>query len=239
MKREQEVKDYAIGAADWIYVWGANGEALTEALIERLYAAYGSGQYGLSYYRNKLTNHAGKMAADCSGFIYPLSGYDDTANGYYNACTEKGPIASIPKDKVCLVFKKKGTIMNHIGIYLGDGTVAEMASSTINYRRTKLENVEWTHWGIPKWIDYTKEQIGWIKDDKGWWYRNADGSWPKNGWKLINHHWYLFGEDGYMLKGVQTYKNRLCYLEESGEYEGALWHEASDREGYLERWYVE
>lgn len=40
---------------------------------------------------------------------------------------------------------------------------------------------------------------GWVLDSKGWWYRNADGSWPKSCWKEIGGDWYYFGEDGYAL----------------------------------------
>ena len=103
MKIQSEVKEYALAAKDWIYVWGANGEPLTQALINRLYRDYGSASYPLSYYNNKLATGAGKMAADCSGFMMPLSGYDDTAHGYYNACVQKGVIGGLPSDKVCLV----------------------------------------------------------------------------------------------------------------------------------------
>lgn len=40
-------------------------------------------------------------------------------------------------------------------------------------------------------------KAGWVKDSKGWWYRNADGTWPKNTWKKIGGKWYWFGADGY------------------------------------------
>lgn len=156
MKTQKEVKSYALAATGWVYVWGANGEPLTQTLINRLYRDYGSASYPLSYYNNKLASGAGKMAADCSGFMLPLSGYDDTAHGYYNSCPSKGTIGGLPKDKVCLVFKVNGSgRMHHIGIYLGDGTVAEMASSAANYQRKSLTGAGWTHWGLPKWIDYS------------------------------------------------------------------------------------
>ena len=48
MKTQKEVKEYALAAKDWIYVWGANGEPLTQALINRLYRDYGSASYPLS-----------------------------------------------------------------------------------------------------------------------------------------------------------------------------------------------
>lgn len=92
---------------------------------------------------------------------------------------------------------------------------------------------------------WVTEPVGWIHDAAGWWYRNADGTWPKMCWKLINHHWYLFGNSGYMLTGwvqwdgEKTGSGDWYYLEESGEYEGACWHEKSGGKGTLERWLVE
>ena len=32
----------------------------------------------------------------------------------------------------------------------------------------------------------------WKKNDKGWWYEEADGSYPTNAWKLIKDKWYYF-----------------------------------------------
>lgn len=64
-------------------------------------------------------------------------------------------------------------------------------------------------------------------------------------WKLINHHWYLFGTSGYMLTGwvqwdgEKTGAEDWYYLEESGEFEGACWHENAKGKGGMERWYVE
>ena len=30
---------------------------------------------------------------------------------------------------------------------------------------------------------------GWEQDRNGWWYRNADGTYPVNSWQLINDKW--------------------------------------------------
>lgn len=158
MKTVSEVKKYALAAKGWVYVWGANGEVITPALMDKLYRNYGSASYPKSYYNNKLATGKGKMAADCSGFLMPLSGYDDTAQGYYNACVKKDTIGSLPRDQVVLVYKRNSSgRMYHIGIYLGDGTVAEMASSVLNYQHRKLDGAGWTHWGRPKWIDYAAD----------------------------------------------------------------------------------
>lgn len=154
MKTQKEVKKYALAAKDWLYVWGANAEKLTQELIDRLYRDYGSSTYNKAYYEKKLEQ--GGIGADCSGFVLPLSGYDDTAQGYYNACKVKDTIGSLPTNMVCLVFKRNSSgRMYHIGIYLGDGTVAEMASSESNYQHRSLSGGGWTHWGRPAWIDYS------------------------------------------------------------------------------------
>lgn len=39
---------------------------------------------------------------------------------------------------------------------------------------------------------------GWKKNSTGWWYVNADGSYPTNKWQKINNAWYYFDSNGYM-----------------------------------------
>lgn len=39
---------------------------------------------------------------------------------------------------------------------------------------------------------------GWKQDGAGWWYQNADGSYPANAWKQVNGRWYYFEANGYM-----------------------------------------
>lgn len=93
------------------------------------------------------------------------------------------------------------------------------------------------------WVS-EQEPEGWVHDAAGWWWRNADGTWPAMCWKLINHHWYLFGASGYMLTGwvqwdgEKTGAGDWYYLEESGELQGACWHENAKGRGGMERWYV-
>lgn len=38
----------------------------------------------------------------------------------------------------------------------------------------------------------------WKKNDKGWWYEEADGSYPVKAWKYIGDKWYYFDDIGYM-----------------------------------------
>ena len=138
-----------------IYLWGANGQVITKELCDKLYATYGTSTYNKTYYNNKLKEGQGKIGADCSGAMYAMSGFDTTAQGYYDKCNTKGTISGINKSKPCLVFRKSGSKMNHIGFYCGNGYTIEMQSSKTNCVKKSLSSGTWTHYGIPSWIDYS------------------------------------------------------------------------------------
>ena len=42
---------------------------------------------------------------------------------------------------------------------------------------------------------------GWKQNAKGWWYENADGTYPANKWQSIGGKWYYFDANGYMVSG--------------------------------------
>ena len=101
-----------------IYLWGANSETITKSLTDKLFTWFGSKTYDKAYYDNKFKEGSAKIGADCSGSFRPISGFDTTAQGYYNSCKEKGLISKIPMNKICLVFRKNlsGRI-THIGLF--------------------------------------------------------------------------------------------------------------------------
>lgn len=133
-----------------IYVWGANGQTITKALTDSLYNTFGSSTYNKAYYDNKFREGQGKIGADCSGSIYPLSKSDDTAKGYYNTCKRKGKISDIPLQTACLVFNSSFT---HVGAYLGNGITVEMMSSARNCVKQAFQPSRWAYYGIPEWLD--------------------------------------------------------------------------------------
>lgn len=69
-----------------------------------------------------------------------------------------------------------------------------------------------------------KTNIGgtWINDSKGWWFRNPDGSWPKNTWKEISYNakkdWYFFNASGYMSTGWLSWNGNWYYLNENSDH---------------------
>lgn len=133
-----------------IYVWGANCEVINKSLTDKLYRIFSSKTYNKAYYDGKLKEGEGKLGADCSGSIYPLSKKDNTAKGYYNACSKKGSINALPSGTACLVFNKD---LTHVGAYMGDGTTIEMMSSKHNCVKQTLKKSRWAYYGIPDWLE--------------------------------------------------------------------------------------
>lgn len=94
-----------------------------------------------------------------------------------------------------------------------------------------------------------EEKTGWIRDTIGYWYKRSDGSYPENKWCVINHHWYLFNRDGYMVTGWHRWDGNVCdpddgsgawyFLDSTkdGPLEGACWH--SQENGAQEIWYID
>lgn len=95
----------------------------------------------------------------------------------------------------------------------------------------------------------TKVEKGWIKDSKGWWYSNADGSWPKSkwlkldawyyfdgsgyavtGWHKINGYWYYFDANCRMQTGWKLIKSKWYYLHPA---KSGKWPEGSAHIGWI------
>lgn len=67
------------------------------------------------------------------------------------------------------------------------------------------------------WLEKPEKADGaWLQDGNGWWWKNNDGSYPANQWKLINDEWYFFDAAGYMKTGWLAQGNTWYYLEPSG-----------------------
>ena len=54
-------------------------------------------------------------------------------------------------------------------------------------------------------------QMGWIQDHVGWWYKNQDGSYTTSNWQLIDGKWYYFDSVGYMVTGWIQWNGNSYY----------------------------
>lgn len=74
-------------------------------------------------------------------------------------------------------------------------------------------------------MSFTAYAGQWESDSTGYWYREDDGSYLSDVWKMIGGKWYHFNEQGYMESDTWI-----------GDYyvgtDGALWTHALTKEGY-------
>lgn len=57
------------------------------------------------------------------------------------------------------------------------------------------------------------ETAQWKKDETGWKYQRADGSYVANQWDQINGNWYHFDQNGYMETGWKKIEWKLVLFE--------------------------
>lgn len=66
---------------------------------------------------------------------------------------------------------------------------------------------------------------GWVKNSVGWWYRNSDGSYPKNQWFKVNNEWFRFDANGYCLinKWFKDSSGKWAWLDARGSAVSSKW----------------
>lgn len=158
---QKDAKKFYVEVRDTgtIYVWGMNTVTIiTKETIDKAYRDNKSSTYNRKYYDDKLKEGEGKPGSDCSGMHCALSGYDVTAQGYYERCTRTGSFSTLPTRDLVLLFKGTSTKnIKHTGIYLGNGMCIHMKSSKENCVYEPVDKHNWTYWGYGNFIDYSKK----------------------------------------------------------------------------------
>ena len=165
------------------YVYGTNGERLTEQLLRKKQAQLDprqTGSFRPTYMEHIRENYMGKYVADCSGLIVSicrdmgLDSKDYSASSlYYYQCDRK-PISEIERGD--LVFKKNSSgKIYHVGIYLGAGKVLEAQGTMYGIRVNKLRS-SWTLAGRLKVLGDEKAEP--VKEWRGYYevtlkYKNS------------------------------------------------------------------
>ena len=124
------------------------------------------------------------------------------------------------------VMSVPGSPYGHTGVVIedSDGVTLKTIEQNVGYIRpnyaTDSENV--------------KRPSGWIEDEKGWWYRNDDGSYPKDKWEKINGSYFRFNNNGYALENT-WYKDEqgLWYWLKSGGYMAVGWQQINGKWYYF------
>ena len=161
--KEEIIRKVSRSTIGWPYVFGAWGEECTPSgrkkrkrddhptIVSACQVLNGSAKScsGCRW-------HLPVRMYDCRGFIHwvleqvgiKITGQG--CNSQYNCkdnWEERGPIDRMPKDKICCIFTGSSSKKNHVGIYLGDGTVVECSSGV---QWTNRVTSKWTYFAIPK-----------------------------------------------------------------------------------------
>lgn len=101
--------------------------------------------------------------------------------------------------------------------------------------------------GVDVNFDYTGPIIHgdqWVYSNGSWWYHYQDGSYPANGWALIDGKWYYFDASGWMQTGWVCVGGIWYYLSDSGamvdgwQYINGAWYFLSSDDGAMvQGWY--
>ena len=101
--------------------------------------------------KGKLAYDCAQLSRWCMDFVGISLVSGATSQWNETAWAERGEIATLPRDKVCLVFRRDDGKMAHVGIYQGDGWVIHAKGHDYGVVRERLESIDkpLTHWGIP------------------------------------------------------------------------------------------
>ena len=150
----QKTIDWAMSKKGEGYVWGATGQVLTNNVITQL-----AERYPTHVNVNIVKKWLGKHVYDCASFTR-LAMAEAGVSMPSGASTQwktvkwvqKGTITSIPRDKVCCLYRESASAnpMQHTGVYLGNGYVMDARGSATGVIYSKLGSFPWTHWAIPE-----------------------------------------------------------------------------------------
>ena len=221
-------------AADkWGYVGGGQGELYSLELANLWAKTRGHSKY---YYVTQCKGWFGHYVADCSGLIIAANrskepGYmDQTADYLFNHCLTRGKIANLPEMPGLCVHKS-----GHIGVYIGNGLVAESRGYKYGVVITKVTDRPWTGWGKLANVDYsitiTEETDVLKKGDNG----ELVGKWQEN---LIKTGYALpkYGVDRDFGGETETATNEFkadMGLTQDGTVDGAAWAAMADLRAHI------
>lgn len=154
-----------VGTSYWM---GCNGQRASRALYNEKKSAYSQYYPPKSWTEASFVKDFGKPVTDCAGLLKWFlwsdnmtnknpsykSSEDFGATTFYNKCTSKGKISSLPANKIGIcVFNGNDTTKTHMGVIVdSSGTVVEAKGHA--YGTVKSKASSWDYWGKCHLIKY-------------------------------------------------------------------------------------
>lgn len=156
--KPSKVVEFAKSKLKCGYVWGATGQILTERNLKRFLL---NGHVEEKRVRKWLN----KQVYDCAGLV--MRAFETVGIQIKSGATSawrgtswqySGTIKSLPKDKVCILYREGEGKMQHTGIYIGNNYFIHAKGSDYGVVQESMAKSRWTHWGIPKNF-YDKDDV--------------------------------------------------------------------------------
>ena len=155
------------------YVMGTCCRVLTTAKLESLIKA-NPGNWFTQNRVKEVRTWIGEVTTDCHGLIEGYCNdydsdfvveqgegtFDTYADGAYSQATVKGPIYTIDKSMIGLCVRFTG----HVGVYIGNGLVAEARGFDHGTCITELSERQWTDWYQHPMVSYSPVDSMPVKD---------------------------------------------------------------------------
>lgn len=139
------------------YVYGAKGEILTSAKLDRLYKQYGSTGFPSDYYQRS-KKFIGTWCVDCSGLISWYTGKVLGSSQLYSQAIKKEKISTLDNAPIGAILWQSG----HVGVYIGKENgkhyCIEAKGTLYGTVKSEVNKCKFTHWLIMDFIDYTEEE---------------------------------------------------------------------------------
>ena len=154
-----------VGAPYWFACFG---NVASESLYNQKRSESQNKKYYDSWPKSTFTDDYGKRVTDCAGLLKWFLWSDNMTNKnpsykasedfgattFYNKCTSKGKISTLPANKIGLcVFNGNDTTKTHMGVIVDNaGTVVEAKGHA--YGTVKSKASSWDYWGKCHLIKY-------------------------------------------------------------------------------------
>ena len=151
-KHTQAMVDFALSKIGCGYIYGATGWVCSKSRREQQAAQYP--EYA-SMILGAGAKWDGKECFDCAQLTKKTvaAGGGSLPDGATSQWTKgvwagKGAIASMP-DKPCILYRQSGGVMQHAGVYIGDGWVVDARGTNEGVMKARIGQYGWTHWAMP------------------------------------------------------------------------------------------
>lgn len=150
------------------YIWGATGWVCSKARREQQAKQYPDQAEMILGVGAKWD---GVICWDCATFVRGAARAGGvilcsgaTSQWRETAWVSQGPITTLPRDQVVMLYRQSGGKMQHTGIYTGDGNCIHAKGTRYGVIMQPVEAYPWTHWALPAWQGNTQEEAVTMED---------------------------------------------------------------------------